>query len=193
MDVESDSAFSFDYAKNRVAGGKNTVKFYAHWKAKAATLDGEYRDYVLILCPGMRGQEVRREAKEQDKIDYPEEWRAYKDGRESFVNGTPIELLPGVPKGMLDAAKALNIVTIQQLAELSDSGAQTYGHGAIDLRRRAKEFLSQDKTGELALLRQEAKELREQIAALQLLVRPQRASHRGKLNVTIDDDPGGNP
>jgi hypothetical protein len=56
------------------------------------------------------------------------------------VTGTPLEQWPQMTVGMVASLKAMNVHTVEQLAEMSDQYAQQI-MGNHDLRRKAKLFL----------------------------------------------------
>lgn len=178
-DYESDSAYSVAQAMGKSEGAKNYVKFYREWvrnnfRSKQEGREvGEDRDFILIVSPGQPKTEVRREAKDADKATYAHEWEAYLAGKEHQQSGTPIELLPGLPRGMAQALKALYIYTIEQMAELPDVHLHKVGMGGGDLRRKAQEYITGGKGAILEMqTRMEAAEAqaRAQIEALQAQV-----------------------
>lgn len=173
FDPDSDSSFA---ATNQPS--KNYVKFYRQWvrnnfKSNAEGREiGEERDFILIISPGQSKTEVRRQATEADKLAYAGEYAAYKAGKEMQVQGTPIEMLPGLANGMADALKAQYIFTIEQMADLSDMGLQKVGMGGNEIRQRAKAYLTGGTAeltaakSEIAALRSELEEARRVIAEL---------------------------
>lgn len=182
MDVESDS----QTVAAHQATSRNYVKFYPKWKRFNKRSEeegkeiGEYRDYVMIVCPGQPKSEVHREVQERDKRDYPNEWKSYKDGKEHRISGTPVELLPGLDKSRADSLKTIYIYTIEQLAEASEPAKHAIGMGANDLVNRAKAYLSKN-SAEVSALRQELQEkdktlseLSARLAALEAKRKPGR-------------------
>ena len=156
MDVESDSVALASHQ----ATARNYVKFYPKWvrnnflSKQNGKEEGEYRDFVMIICPGQPKSEVHREVKDQDKREYPNEWAAYKEGKEQRLSGTPVELLPGLDKGRADSLKAIYVYTIEQLAEASEPAKRMIGMGANELVQRAQAYL-QKNSAEVTALRQE--------------------------------------
>lgn len=147
MDVESDAMFVQGYASQPA---RNYVKFHPKWvrnnflSKQEGKEVGEYRDYIIIIAPGLPNSEMDREVQEKDKQEYREEWRAYQEGREHRISGTPLELLPGMPKQRADSLKAIYIYTIEQLAELSEPGMHKVGMGAVELKNKAQAFLQKN-------------------------------------------------
>lgn len=167
MDVESDSVA----VASHQAAARNYVKFYSKWKRFNKKSEeekrevGEYRDYIMIVCPGQPKSEVHREVQEADKRDYRSEWNAYKDGKEHRVSGTPVELLPSLDKSRADSLKTIYIYTIEQLADASEPAKHAIGMGANELVNKAKAYL-QKNSAEVSMLRQELAEKDKAIAAL---------------------------
>lgn len=97
-------------------------------------------DMIKIIKPGER-DEIHRMADEYDKMRYREQWRAYCDGIQAQISGTPLEtLLPANPE-LVATLKALKVYTVQQLSELGDAavGNLQFGH---DLRKKAQKYLA---------------------------------------------------
>jgi hypothetical protein len=180
MDVEQDSAALASHQ----ATSRNYVKFYPKWvrnnflsKQEGKEI-GEYRDYLMVICPGQPKSEVHREVKEQDKREYRGEWDAYKAGKEQRISGTPIELLPGLDKGRADSLKTVYIYTIEQLAEASEPAMRAIGMGAMELVNRAKAYM-QKNTAEVSSLKAENNELRGMIETLRAQVQALAAPRKG--------------
>jgi hypothetical protein len=165
FDPDSDSSFSATPA------ARNYVKFYKEWirnnfQSKAqGTEVGEYRDFVLIISPGMSKSETRRQVQDRDIKEYGAEWVAYLEGKEQLQNGIPIERLPNVAQGMLALCKSHYILTIEALAGLSDLGKQKLGMGSNDLVRQAQQYLAGTSKESIAA-KQRAAELEGQVAEM---------------------------
>lgn len=157
FDIDSDSAFT------QSKEARNYVKFYRQWvrnnfKSEQEGREvGDYADYIMVVSPGQPKSEVRRKASDADKMAYRAEWMAYEAGKE-HIEGTPIEVLPGLPSGMADMLKSLYIHTIEQMANLSDLGMQKIGMGANDLRNKCRAYLDKNTT-EVAALKARIAEL----------------------------------
>lgn len=147
MDIESDAAF-LDQHRAQVGGqrSRNKAHFYPKWirnnfRSKEEGKEvGEYKDYVVIMLAGV-GEGYNNVATEQHKKDYPLEWADYKNGREQRLSGTPIEMLPGLVPSRADSLKAAHIYTIEQMSDLPDAVLEKAGMGAVELRKRAKQYL----------------------------------------------------
>jgi hypothetical protein len=149
------------YSMVKYGGSTQIVKFYD--MAKKLNYESEKAGrpifktvtHIHIITPGEKDdhdEEVKfenDEARERgiDKKgyikDYPKEWDAYTRKQEAPIEGTPIDQWPNPA---LDAARvaglqALNIRTVEQLAELSDNGLTQVGMGARKLQNQAKTWL----------------------------------------------------
>ena len=81
----------------------------------------------------------------------PEEWEhkyldAYKrwqDGQELPPDGTPIRGWGVISPAQQETFIRMNVLTVEDLAGINDEGIRQIGMGAIDLRNKAKAWLSQ--------------------------------------------------
>jgi hypothetical protein len=168
-----------DAAFTQQGVSKNYVKFYPKWvrnnfKSKEEGAEvGEYRDYIIIVSPGQPNSQVDRPVQEKDKNEYRSEWLAFQDGREQRISGTPIELLPGLPKERADSLKSLYIYTIEQVSELSEAAMFKVGMGAAELKNKAQAYLQKSSTEvnalkvENAKLQETIRQLSDRMAALE--------------------------
>jgi hypothetical protein len=100
-------------------------------------------DYVKIQQPGERDCVDRPVRENDDAIArWPHLWNAYQKQQVQAPNGTPVDLLfpqnPEIPANL----HGLGVHTIEQLAGLTEHGAQTIGMGATQWRQKAKEYLA---------------------------------------------------
>ena len=161
--------FSWDVAKNAAATEAEGRPIY---------------DKVLNVCiqsPGAphqgHGAEVEREyadgrvkKSEAMYLRYGREIRQFKEmgAQAGDMKGTPVKEWPAIDVRQAAELVALNIYTVESLADLSDTGIQRLGHGGRSLVARAKAFLQS--AGGNAVSEKLAAEnaaLREQIALLQ--------------------------
>lgn len=144
-------------------------------------------DYALITPAGSRDV-VERVAtdwlkqKERDVIDgrfsqkYLEYYKAcyeeWKKGNEIPVNGSPVKHWPVVSPAEIAQLTAANVRTVEELAELTESGLALVGMGGRALRDKARAWLdSAEKHGkiaeEVANLKEDQRRKDEQISKLQ--------------------------
>lgn len=134
----------------------------------------ENRDFVAITNPGSR-DEVVREAKEKAKQDpyVAHAYKFWKETQEQPSDGTPLEQVPFLNPAQVRELKALNIMSLEALAELPDTAKQRF-MGGHDLQRKAKAFLQAAKDsafatkvqGELDAANQQIAFLKDQIAQI---------------------------
>lgn len=97
-------------------------------------------DYISIRIPGDKTSEVCRKVREDDKERFPVQWANYQGREESMLNGVPLEILPGVSPAETASLKAMQVVTIEQLAGLHEKAIKNTTNGR-DLVKKAQKFL----------------------------------------------------
>lgn len=97
-------------------------------------------EFVKIQAPGDRLSSVVQKVNDLHKRRFPKQWAQFQNGQKQAVSGTPLEMWPQMTVGMVASLKAMNITTVEQLAELSDGNASQI-MGNHELRRKAKNFL----------------------------------------------------
>lgn len=98
-------------------------------------------------------------------LRFPAQYAAFKKQEEIVQDGTPIEHWPPITKAQALELKAMNIYTVEMLANVSDVNLKWMG--ARQLRENAKAWLSEAEAGkETIKLRNEVEELRAQLEAL---------------------------
>ncbi len=131
------------------------------------------KTYIRMTKVGGK-EEVAREAKEQDKQKYPMQFAAYVSGKSQAVIGTPIETFPLLETSQVATLKALSILSVEQLAAVSDNDLDKLGMGARELRSKAQGFIQAAKdcshvtklsaenerlSNEIAILKEEIKKI----------------------------------
>ena len=135
----------------------NTVHFYHHpvLNERLTQEKGQeiYEDklYVLILSPGQRLSEVRREALQRDFDEYPRQHAAFLAKRVQPIIGTPLANLPGLSPARVKEMEYLNIRTVQQLLDVPDSALPKIGPDARQLQQQARAFLEKNDARVLTL------------------------------------------
>jgi hypothetical protein len=138
-------------------------------------------DYVQIQQPGERDQLVRP-VREEDKFRFPRQWAAYVADTEQVPDGTPIQMLfPNEPH-IVELLRDLKILTVEQLAQLTEHGITRLGMdgrkyvqralAAMDKSENSKEVskLSRqltDAQDRMAVLERANTLLQERLAALE--------------------------
>lgn len=90
-------------------------------------------------------------------------------GEPGMVNGTPIREWPYLTREWLAKLQFLEIHTVEEIADASDSRVETLGPGGRDLKKRAIEFLRPAEQNEQAW-RQEKRDLQQEIDQLKAQV-----------------------
>jgi hypothetical protein len=145
-----DSTF-FDAGPPGQRGPRPLLRFFS----EAVELPGESakegrpvfvnRDFVGITNPGSRDEVVRRaedKAKEDEFIAWA--YRKWKTTQEQPVSGTPLDTVPFLNKAQVAELRAINVATLEQLAELSDTAKQRM-MGSVALQKKAKAFMESAK------------------------------------------------
>ena len=176
FDPDSDSSYS---AKQDDSGC--IAQFYYHPLLNGAKSLEAGREvfvdtpYVLILVKGQSKTEVRRKALDEDKVRFSQAWKAFQEGKETAITGTPLENMHGLMPSQIQELKSMYIRTVEDLAGMSDLATQKYGHGGVDLRKKAQAFIEHNNV--------EVMELKAQIASLKSTVNELTA----KLDPKITD------
>lgn len=139
-------------------------------------------DFAYIMQPGSRDQ-VERKATDwlamikQKNLDaspdaYPEEWvrgfhekyKAWLDGQEMPLDGTSVKEWALLSPAQAENFIALRILTIEDVAAMTEDALGRFGMGGRELRDKAREWLTkQEVAGSLAI---ENQELKQQLADL---------------------------
>jgi transglutaminase-like putative cysteine protease len=150
--------------------GSAYVRFYKRHEK------GVSKDFVEIMFPGDTKTIVNRQVKDDDKMRWTQQWRAYEAGEAFKAEGCPLEQWPAVAQdeGLIRDLNHKHIYTVEQLAAVSDQNLANIGIGARELVAKANAFLdvrkdtqAAEKYAQLAEQSQaENKLLREQVADL---------------------------
>lgn len=143
--------FETNRGNPRFAGDKSLyIKFY-HQPVldKTESLkEGRpiYRDkeYVDIIVPGDKGNIVTRPVRPMDRLRWPELYKSFHENAEQIQVGTPLAVWPGITRSQVEELKFFKVLTVEQLASMSDSVAQRF-MGINSLRTRAQTFLEASK------------------------------------------------
>lgn len=99
------------------------------------------KEYVRIQHPGEKDT-TDRPVTEQDKQRWPRHWEQFQRGQVQMPDGTPVDVLfpqsPEIPENL----HTIGCHTVEQLANMTEHGAQTIGMGATQWRNKARDFLS---------------------------------------------------
>lgn len=137
-------------------------------------------DFAFIMQPGSRDQveRVATDWLEMIKLKnleaspdaYPEEWvrgfhekyKAWSEGQEIPLDGTSVKEWPVLSPAQAENFIALRILTIEDVAAMSEDAMGRYGMGGRDLREKAREWLQSKDVAKNVM--QENEELKKQLA-----------------------------
>ena len=126
----------------------------------------EYFEYVRIQRPGDKSAVLIRRVKDSDKLRFPYQYRAFKEGTAEEDLGTPIASWDyRLSESQIYAFKVLGVETVQQIAAMSDIQAQSLGIEGHEIVSRAKITVQKKTTLEAnAALQKELDELKREFA-----------------------------
>lgn len=120
-------------------------------------------EFVTVSAPGQRETLIHTQATDYYQWRFPAEYKAFKDGQQAAVTGTPLSIWPYLKPSDVKALEHQGVRTVEQLASLSDSVK-----GMQSLKARAKEFLAAAKdTAKAGVLQDELAQRDAQLAAMQ--------------------------
>jgi hypothetical protein len=102
----------------------------------------KYRDieYVTILIPGDKLLTVHRPVQQSDKIRFRERYKAFKESKPEVLQGSPLAAWALITPSQRKELEYLNVHTIEQLSEISDSSGQAF-MGFQGLKLKARQWL----------------------------------------------------
>lgn len=96
--------------------------------------------FIKKIPPGDKLVEIDTKATNRDFQKFPAEYEAYKKKQANPVTGTPLSAWAQLARNQVAEMNALNIYTVEQLAELPDQyGQQMMGYQG--LKQKAQSFL----------------------------------------------------
>lgn len=102
---------------------------------------------VEIIIPGMTQSIAVERVNEGHKMRWPNHYAAFQKGLEPVHDGTPLEEWPPLSPAQVANLKALQVHTVEQLANITDTAIQKIGMGARELKTKASAWLDQAKGG----------------------------------------------
>lgn len=121
-------------------------------------------EYVRIMIAGDKLNIPEFKVTDEHKNRWPEHYKAFKEGREAPINGTPIDEWQGISRTRAKELRAIGIRTVEDLASLHDNAIQRIGMGARELVQQAKAFLDDEQS--VDKLREKISELEAEISEL---------------------------
>ena len=130
------------------------------------------RDMVAITNPGARDEVVRR-AEDKAKQDQYVAWAydQWKKTKAQPTDGTPLDMVPFLKPSQIKELQHINVMSLENLAGMSDVQAQRAGINGAELVRKAKAYLQSAKDSAIVMklesqltdLRRDNDALKEQI------------------------------
>lgn len=153
--------------------------------------------WVKIITPGeAQNQVIHRPSNDSDKLRWPSQWQAFQQGRQQVADGTPLELLFPAEPNIVKTLRHYNIITVEQLANLSAHGQGAVGMGAMQYVNKAKQYVAQAEKGvnyhafntEMEIKDQKIEALKVQVAEMaaqmqMMLQSQQQFTQQAQLNV----------
>ena len=126
----------------------------------------EDRAHIRIHVPGDKTTVIDDEVNDLHKRRFPKQWEKFQQAQSQSPEGTPVEQWPQLTGSQAQELKAVNVFTVEQLADMSDGQVMKF-MGGMTLRDKAKAFLLVAKdTAAAQKFATENTELRAQVAAL---------------------------
>jgi hypothetical protein len=122
------------------------VTFDMHQRHNQPKSDAEGRpvyddvEYVRIIVPGDKQNEVHRPASEMDKRRWPRQYADFKSGAREAQSGTPLKEWTAISASQAKELEHFHVYTVEQLANLSDTNIQNIGP-IRGLQAKAKDYL----------------------------------------------------
>lgn len=124
------------------------VKFFVHPRENGPKSVAAERPifedttYIQIMQPGNKDSIVIRPATARDKDRFAEHYRKWeaRRGDEEAIEGTLLEEWAGVTRSQVEELRFMNVRTVEQLANMSDTNAQNM-MGLNMLRQKALDWL----------------------------------------------------
>ena len=135
-------------------------------------------EFCKIRIPGDKTLVVDRPATEEDKQNYPRQYRAFKEARsQDEASGTLLSAWSGVTAERCEEYRALKVMTVEQLAGMQDGHLANFGHGTRQERERAIDFVKTMKGyAPTAQIRKELETANAQLEVMQRQMNEQKAA-----------------
>lgn len=102
--------------------------------------------HVHIQQPGERDF-LEIPATEEHAVRFPRQWAAYQTKTKIEMEGTPLSILFPHNAAIVETLRHMNVLSIEQLAGLNDTGVQNIGMGGLQFRELAQRFIKASEDG----------------------------------------------
>lgn len=124
-------------------------------------------EMVLLLFAGSNNQSIRRKVLPEDQKAYAQQYRAFKTQNAQVPDGTALTEWPSIDRATAETLKLMNILTVEQLANLSDGQLMDLGMGGGKLRQKAIDWLQISQgTADAMQMAEKLRDMQSQIDAL---------------------------
>lgn len=121
-------------------------RFYV--EAEPVSIDGktEYRDVQFVECimPGNTLTKPVFRVSDKHRERWPNQYDAFKRNQETPIDGIPLEEWPVLKPSMILTLKSYGFRTVEHIASMGDLACQKIGMGGMELRVKAKAYLSDE-------------------------------------------------
>lgn len=97
-------------------------------------------EYIRIIVPGDKQNEVHRPATEMDKRRHPRQYADFKAGAREAQSGLPLKEWPAISASQAKELAHFHVYTVEQLANVSDGNIQNLGPVRA-LQAKARDYL----------------------------------------------------
>lgn len=139
------------------------------------------KDHVKIAFPGDKHATFDQPVREKDKIRFARQWDDYQNQGVRFAGQTRLEEVAWMNEATVNAFKALNIFTVEQLAAVQEGNIHNLGGGARSWIAKAKHHVDERRKIEQAdAAEAKTAALENQLAALRAQVDELSKPRRGR-------------
>jgi hypothetical protein len=97
-------------------------------------------EMISIINPGSKDEFIKK-VDANAKSRFGPQYEHWKKTQEQPCEGTPLDMVPFLNPGQVRELKALNVPTLEHLANLHDGAIQKIGMGGMELKRKAEAYL----------------------------------------------------
>lgn len=98
-------------------------------------------EYVEIFVPGEKNLRPNRPVQDEDKKRWPDQYRRFKESKESELEGTPISQWPYLDRAGVAEMTANGFPTVELVAACPDGSLHLLGPAGNEVRKKARQFL----------------------------------------------------
>jgi hypothetical protein len=141
-----DAMMETDLNQRYAHDSKLHVQFYLRPMIQLTESDNANRpifrdvEHVRIMVPGDKLSIIDRCASSDDISRFPDHYAKFKAGEGQQIVGTRLEAVPFLTRSMVEEFKFFGIITVEQLADASDSVGQKF-MGFHQYKQKAQKFL----------------------------------------------------